>query len=289
MNHIPEQRKIRICDLIRERGLVSIKELALSLGASEPTIRRDLDELKRRGSITRIHGGAIIERSLRTTFEPAYDYASKMSYTEKLAIGEYAASRIEDGQSVIFDSSSTVCEAARFAAEKGKKITAITNDVNTARVLAQSSSVKVIMLGGTIRVGSYTALGEPGISFLERLHVDVTILGIHAICDGKLSDTCVEVAAMKNRMIQAGREIMILADSTKFAIAAFCDVCILSETTEIITDWGITETHQADLRQGQIPLVIVEPNANSQIREPGAPAIRRHEKGHETKTRLQKV
>jgi DeoR family transcriptional regulator of aga operon len=259
MKQIPEQRKMRIFDLVRERGSVSVKELACLLAASEATIRRDLDDLKRRGSIARSHGGAVLDRSLRTTFEPAYNYASKMAYAEKLAIGEYAASRLEEGQSVIFDSSSTVCEAARFAAEKGKKISAITNDVNTATILAQAPSIRVIVLGGTIRTGSYTTLGEPGSAFLEGLHVDVTILGIHAIHDGNLSDTSVEVAAMKRSMVRAGRRIMVLADSTKFGTPAFCDVCSLSEITEIITDWGISETHQADLRQRRVAFVKVEP------------------------------
>jgi DeoR family transcriptional regulator of aga operon len=259
MKPIPEQRKMRIFDLVRERGSVSVKELACLMGASEVTIRRDLNDLKSRGSIARSHGGAVLDRSLRTTFEPAYSYASKMAYAEKLAIGEYAASRLEHGQSVIFDSSSTVCEAARFAAEKGKKISAITNDVHTASILAQSPSIRVVVLGGTIRTGSYTTLGEPGSIFLEGLHVDVAILGIHAIHDGSLSDTSIEVAAMKRSMVRAGRLIMVLADSTKFGTPAFCDVCTLSEITEIITDWGISEMDQADLRQRNIQFVKVEP------------------------------
>jgi len=292
MKPIPEQRKLRIYDLVRERGSVSVKELARLLGASKATIRRDLEELKQRGRIARSHGGAVLDRSLRTTFEPAYAYASKMAYAEKLAIGEHVADRLEDGQSVIFDSSSTVCEAARFAAEKGRKITAITNDVNTACILAQASSVRLIVLGGTTRVGSYTTLGEPGNGFLEKLHADVALLGIHAIHNGTLSETSVGVATMKRGMVRAARQVIVLADSTKFGTPAFYDVCNLSEINEIITDNGISEDHQNDLRQRGIPFAKVEPDR----RNPGygtgdrgaamhsAPVSARpfHEKGKES-------
>lgn len=86
-----------------------------------------------------------------------------------------------DNQSVIFDSSSTVYEAAYQVVEKGLKLTAVTNDIRIAELLAGSPLIHLLVSGGSLRPGSYTLVGEPGTSFLQRLHVDVALMGIHAI------------------------------------------------------------------------------------------------------------
>ena len=56
-------------------------------------------------------------------------------HDEKVAIGNLAATRIEPHQSVVFDCSSTVREAARAVIEQGIPITAITNDIVVAQML----------------------------------------------------------------------------------------------------------------------------------------------------------
>ncbi|MCK4829011.1 hypothetical protein KA005_75510 [bacterium] len=54
----------------------------------------------------------------------------------------------------MFDSSSTVYQAAKHVVEKGLPLTAVTNDVNIATVLAKSRLIKFQVLGGTQRPGS---------------------------------------------------------------------------------------------------------------------------------------
>lgn len=240
------------------------------MGASVSTIRRDLDELARRGSVARTHGGAILTLSHRTTFEPEYKYASPMFKKEKTAIGRAAAEIIRQGQSVLFDSSSTVFHAACHAREQHRQITALTNDINIATALVNSPGIALKVLGGSIRPGSFTLLGEPGQSLLNRLHVDLCLLGIQAIrisghvqdgkssADGALSDTSLEVAAMKRQMVRAARRTIVLADSSKFGPPAFCDVCNLMRVDSIITDRGINPQQRAMLEETGIEIVVAK-------------------------------
>src|SRR3546814_13316646 len=51
-------RHERILSLLESRGFVSIGSLAKSFAVSEQTVRRDLNDLERRGLVTRYHGGA---------------------------------------------------------------------------------------------------------------------------------------------------------------------------------------------------------------------------------------
>ena len=60
------QRRERIMDEIREHGSVTVSAIAVRLGVSELTIRRDINSLAQQGLVTRVHGGA----TLRSSIEP---------------------------------------------------------------------------------------------------------------------------------------------------------------------------------------------------------------------------
>lgn len=246
---IPAQRRNVILDRIREKGVISVKELSDSTGVSLPTIRRDLDWLAKTGALERTHGGATLKSSPGTTFEPDYHVASRIALKEKATIGMLAADRIRDNQSVIFDSSSTVYEAARHVVERGLAITAVTNDIRIAELLAGNASIHLIVTGGSLRPGSYTLIGEPGMSFLRSLHVDVALMGIHAITDSSCSDTSLDVAFAKRYMVAAAKSILVLADASKFGNIAFCDAFDVDNNYEIITNRPIASPVKRDLEK----------------------------------------
>ena len=88
-------------------GEITIKALADVLGVSEMTIHRDVDVLQKQRYVYKKRGAVVyIENADR---ENTDFYAE-----EKRLIGIKAASLIADGQSVIFDNSTTAMECARF-------------------------------------------------------------------------------------------------------------------------------------------------------------------------------
>ncbi len=52
------ERQEFIIGLLKEKEIVSVRQICESTGASESTIRRDLTELENRQLIKRVHGGA---------------------------------------------------------------------------------------------------------------------------------------------------------------------------------------------------------------------------------------
>lgn len=54
----PEDREKKILELIRQKGSVSIQELADMLSVSTMTIHRDLNRLEKKGQVRKWHGGA---------------------------------------------------------------------------------------------------------------------------------------------------------------------------------------------------------------------------------------
>jgi DeoR family transcriptional regulator of aga operon len=233
---IPAQRRKLIVDLLREKGVLSVNNLSDATGVSLPTIRRDLDWLAQSGAVERSHGGASLKSPPGTTYEPDLHIAADIAKEEKAVIGRIAADRLQDNQSVIFDSSSTVLEAARLVAEKGLQLTAVTNDIRIGELFASNSSVRLIVCGGTLRPGSYTLVGEPGTGFLQQLHVDVAVMGIHGLKNGCCCDTSLGVAFTKRQMVAAASRVLLLVDAGKFGQIAFFDAFEIDHRFEIITD-----------------------------------------------------
>lgn len=256
---IAAQRRAKILEHLRQHGGDSISVLAEMIDVSPSTIRRDLDYLVERGYISRSHGGAIVNAVLPTTFEPEQELGAHVARSAKVGIGLRAAGLIEPGQSVIFDSSSTVLEAARAVVDRGIRITACTNDISTAAMLARSEALQLIVLGGSRRPESLTLLGEPGLTFLRQIKVDVALIGIHSLYGGALSETSLEAAAMKRQMIASALNVIVVADSSKFRHPAFSEVAQIQPSYTIVTDTGLLASDRDLLNERGARLIECEP------------------------------
>ena len=247
---------------LKLRGAASIQELAVASGASPSTVRRDLEHLEDQGFIERTHGGAMIQNRVpASTFEPEAGLAAHLAQAEKRAIGRAAAASLRPGQSVIFDSGSTVLMAAQAAVERDIPLTAVTNDLGIGQVLAAASQIRLVVLGGTLRPGSLTLTGEPGTDFLKGLRADVALVGVHAIADTSLSDTSIELAAMKRAMMAAARHVVLLADASKFQPAAFSRISDITAVQDLITDEAAQAADVARLRDLGIAVTLVKVEA----------------------------
>jgi DeoR family transcriptional regulator of aga operon len=255
---LPAVRQARILELVRQEGATSIQRLGQAIGVSLSTIRRDLDFLTERGYLERTHGGALLNARLRTTFEPASNIAAEVALAEKQAIGAYAATLAEEGQSVILDSSSTVHEAARAIARRTIPLTAVTNDLGIASTLGTVAGIDVIVLGGRLRRDSLTLLGEPGHGFIQGLQADLALIGAHSLAQQRASDSSIEVAMMKRALIGGARRVVLLADSSKFEHPSFCEICPVKRLHEIVTDSGIPPGERKALLRLGVKVTVVE-------------------------------
>ncbi|MDB5838706.1 MAG: bacterial regulatory, arsR family protein [Herminiimonas sp.] len=247
---LPTQRQSYILDVLAEQKVVSLHLLSERLGASFSTVRRDLDELVRKRVVERTHGGAMLTQSNQNWAEVPGDRTSSGNIrAAKESIGKLAATRIREGDSVIFDSSTTVLEAARIVAASRIRVTAVTNSIKIADLLATSENVRLIVPGGSRRAGTFVLAGEPGDSFFRRLHADIAFIGAQSASDGMLNDSRIESASAKRILIGAARTRILLIDSWKFGGPNFCDVAPLTEFEEIITDDALSEEQRYDLER----------------------------------------
>ncbi len=256
---LPAQRRQRIVEFLRRHGAVTLVQLEQALDVSVSTLRRDLDALAALGEVDRTHGGALLRHQDYSTFEPDRRAAAELSPREKEAIGAAAAERLQPGQSVIFDSGSTVLEAARAALQRGIPLTAVTNDLAIAQLLGASPQLQVHVLPGVLRPGSPTLTGDALIEAARAIHADVLLCGAHSVTEGMLTETSAEVAAAKRALIGAASVKRLLVDASKFRPRAFMRVAPLAGFDELITDDGAPAEEAERARALGVAFSIVKP------------------------------
>src|SRR5512141_2018704 len=102
---IPSQRKMRIFQHLQKEKFSSVSELSNLFHVSPVTIHRDLIELEKSGSVSKIHGGAMLVENGK--LEPRVNVRLKRNMDEKREIARKAVKLIHDETSIFLDHSST--------------------------------------------------------------------------------------------------------------------------------------------------------------------------------------
>lgn len=146
---LPHLRRQKILLILERDGKVMASELSQHFAVSEDTIRRDLSELAGAGLVQRVHGGALPRPK-----DTGKDYFTRISETDevKTRLAQLAASRVENGQIVMFDSGTTTLQIAR-SLPSDICITAVTASPMTAITLSEYKGIKVILAGGATQSG----------------------------------------------------------------------------------------------------------------------------------------
>ncbi|GAB4362837.1 MAG: DeoR/GlpR family DNA-binding transcription regulator [Calditrichia bacterium] len=249
-----EERRQKILTIISENKKIRVNEIAGEFGTSEVTIRKDLEVLEKRGFLTRVHGGAI----LNTTSVPdlALTEKERINPQAKKRIGKKAAEMIQEGNVIILDSGSTTLQIARQIKFR-KNITVITNAVNIASELA-ASDVEVILTGGTVREMSFSLVGPFAEATLRNVTADKLFLGVDGIhFKYGLTTPNILEAKVNQLMIEAAAEVILVADSSKFGRRSLGFISPIESVQTIITDDLINPDDEKRLRDMGISLILV--------------------------------
>lgn len=229
-----EERRRRICELLRAEGRVTVDALAMRFGTSHVTIRGDLTSLESAGALTRTHGGAL---NVPDTDQPL-DVKRLQHHAEKLLIAEAAAALIRDGETIILDSGTTTAEIARRIRSLDlKAINVITNALNIAALLMDTPSVRLIMPGGILRRESNSLSGPMAEAALSALQADRLYLGADGVDPsvGVMTPHLAE-AQLNAKMIEISGQVVVVADSSKLERRNISLIARVEQMHMLITD-----------------------------------------------------
>ena len=242
---------------LQDKGYVDIISLSETMKVSQATIRRDLQTLESLGECIRKHGGAVASQT-GTRIEILYDEKKGVNILEKQHIAEIAFGFVRDGDSVLIDSGSTTYELAKMLPQR-QHLTVVTNDLYIAIHLSQFDHIQVFILGGRISSGIYSSSGKEAEDFISSCHFDKVFLAADAIREnGDITDVSISGASLKQAMVKAGHQVILLADSTKFSRLGFKTVINISDIDIMVTDSNIAIRSRKMLENKQVNFIIAE-------------------------------
>jgi len=232
------RRQSEILKTVQNLGSCSINELAISIGVSDETIRRNLKPLSARGLVLRVHGGVTLPDALH---EAPFQKRIQENAEAKKQIAKAVADEIQDGDTLILDCGSTTTFVAR-ALRVRKNLMVVTNSAEVARTLATNQSNRVFMAGGELRPDDTASLGASALEFVRQFKVRHAIITVGGITnDGGLMVFHPEEADFTRLIIGCAENAIVAADHSKFHGQGLVRVCDLSDVDLLVTDKAIPE------------------------------------------------
>ena len=261
---IPAQRRQKILEFLQFHQVASISGLAEMLGASEATIRRDLEWLETQGIAERTHGGAVLTQ--RMPLEPAYASSAQAHPEEKRRIGLAAAALVRDGETIFLNSGTTTTQVMHslLARQDLHDITVITNNVPAA-LAAPQTSFDVILLGGQFRPLATSVFGHFATAMLRQVSADRAFIGIDGITlkYGCTTPASGEAEIARIMLERTHGSAIVVADHSKWGVVSNFEIAPLEAVDTFVTDSGLGPEARSALeaRSVQVRLADEKPGA----------------------------
>jgi DeoR/GlpR family transcriptional regulator of sugar metabolism len=253
---LPNQRREKIFEMLKEDGSAKVTELARIFKVTEVTIRQDLEKLELEGLIIKEHGGAYLKNVAEQVSQFSLIHQENLDKKERIALK--CLEFIENGDTIILDSGSTTTEIAKkLKSFKNLNLTVITNALNIALLLGSEPTIDVIMTGGEFKPPTLSLTGQKAADFFKGLNVQKLFLATAGISlKSGLTYPSISDLVVKKAMIDAADVTYLVADSTKIGKSALASLGALSLIDYIITDEGIEEKHKQVFKDNEIELII---------------------------------
>jgi len=254
---LAEERRAQILRIAEQLGFVSLQDLLSELGASESTLRRDLDFLASTGQIERTRGGCSYAGDSLSDFE----FRREQSSREKRGIARRTADMIASGETILLDGGTTTLEVSRYLT--GKALQVITNSLPIATLLMNRAGIELIFIGGYVYPKTGVALGDIAVSALEAVHAGRLVMSTGGITEEGLFNSNALLVETERRMLRSAERVTLVADSTKFGHRALTHLCDLNAVDELVTDDGISPEWKSVMQDAGIRVIEVASDVSS--------------------------
>lgn len=249
-----------ILQRLDQQGACSYQELTDALGVSTMTVRRDVDELAKRGLLIKALGGPQRANAAPSLYETALKSRLSVRRLEKREIAEAALSLVADNATVFLDGGTTCLELAKLLATRREAITIVTNSALACLELGRTTANMIVSLGGQFDVTSASFVGPSAEDQATRYFVDVALVSTKGLVasEGTYESS---VATFRIKQIVAAQcaKLALLADHSKFGQRALSKVLDIEQIHTVVTDAAVPEKDLATLRNAGREVLIASP------------------------------
>lgn len=229
------ERQEKILSLLSENVSISVAKLSKLLYVSQPTVRRDLNELERQKKVIRTHGGVVIRNAPDN--EIPLLWREEQNNASKKKIAEKAAEYIHNGDIIFMDASSTVSYIIPHL-KAYSDIIVVTNSPNISLKLGEQR-IKNYCTGGLLLFHSIAYIGSETEKFISHINADIFFFSSRGYTeDGFITDSSIEESCVKKAMLKNAAKSFYLCDSSKKNQKYMYNICATNEVT-VITDTSV--------------------------------------------------
>ncbi|MFI0349391.1 DeoR/GlpR family DNA-binding transcription regulator [Actinomadura sp. 9N407] len=234
-----------LIERLRTAEHVTVTELAEETGASEMTIRRDLDQLAERGVLRRVRGGAV-SLLLRGEAMP-FAVREHEAVETKERIAAEVNGLLADGEAVILDGGTSTLTLARAIVRR--RLTVVPLDLHAANALSGAPGIRLLVPGGRTTPGALAFTGPLTEASLASLRVDTAVLGVCGLsAEHGLTAHDLDEVPVKRAAIASARRVIAVCDGAKFGRTGLGLVCPAGTLDMVITDGSAPDAAVARIR-----------------------------------------
>ena len=243
MKHYEElsgsERRIRILEILREKGEVTVAELAETFGVTVMTIRRDLHFYEDQGILEMHYGGAKLREAA-----PPFAVLSKrgeLHHAEKKEIAKRAAQEIKEGDIIFLDTSTTVLPVLDYIPDI--RLTVVTNSLPAMVRLSERHKIKSIACPGHYQELYGGLMDISTVEYLRSYHFQKAFLGA-SMCDPDFGISCDEEieAAIKKTVLAQSDHSYLLIDYSKMNSRTFIKISDVDVFDAVFTNAQLNQT-----------------------------------------------
>lgn len=248
------QRHRQILDALEHDGRVAVSDLAEQFGVATETIRRDLDELDRRGLLLRVHGGAVARRT--TVLEPDLDARRSTNTAIKDRIAAAAAELLPTDPAAAVQLDAGTTTLALVPHLRGRTGSVVTHALDVAQAALNLDGPAVHLLPGRLRPGTGAAVGAATVEAIHRLRPELAVLACNGFDAEALYTPDPSEGAVKSAIVQRAARRVLVADSSKASTTHLVAVAAMSDIDTLVTDDGLPPSMRSALADAGIDVVL---------------------------------
>ena len=250
---IVQKRRDDIMVMIQKLGNVTMEQLKNEFNVSDITLRRDLQYWEDRGAILRHHGGAKLVQQMVN-----HNNTNFTNDRYKQAIAKYAASFIDEGDTVFINTSSTALLVISYIV--GKHCTVITNNAK-ALLVKHDPMVSIVLAGGELRFPKEAMVGDFALNNLNRVLANKCFLGCSGIsADDGITTAILSETAVNETMLKRTTGLkFVLCDYTKVGVKHSFLSGDIDLINYLITDINADEAAIEEIKEHDVKVVKLKP------------------------------
>lgn len=250
-----------IINMLHATKVTSVDSFASALKVSPATIRRDLNELHSEGRLRRVRGGAIAAEPNEALGDPYFGLSGQLSQADnlelnlakKIAIGQKAASMIEDNDSIIIDGGSTTVHMTQHI--EAANLMVLTTSIPIMTSLLGRPKLRILIAGGEVFQEQALVLDPYSHGIVNKFSATKLFIGAQAVTMRGLMQTDPLLVQNEQQLISRAEKVIVLADSSKFEAKASLSVCGLEAIDTVVTDSSLSENARKMLIDYDIEIV----------------------------------